>query len=163
MLYGPHIIQAFSLISGLPARIAAALAACLVAGLLATACGGGSDSTASLSKAQIVKQGEAICKKAKKEQTAALAKLAGKSKQGKPDQQFLEEVVIEVALPPIQTAAEELAAIGVPQEIVSGFETAIGEGESDPSGVAGGPKTTPFKEVNAKAAAYGLATCATLA
>ncbi len=146
-----------------------------IAGLAAIAvgCGGGGDSTTTvvLAKPQFIKQADAICERADAEQEASLQAYAkehpesvgNKALESKPVQ---EDLVLVVGLPPLQVEAEEIGALGAPQDdadqvkaIVAGMEKAVAEAEEDPLSMtaeSGGP----FAPVNKLAKAYGLQACA---
>lgn len=133
--------------------------------LVGAGCGGGDDSTSSgLSKAQFVKQGDAICAKAETKKNSDLETAFKEgSKGGKPlSKSFERQLVIEVALPPIVTMTEELAALGAPdgdgEAIVSAFEDGISAIEDDPGSVLDG--SNPFEEADQLAGQYGFKACA---
>jgi hypothetical protein len=106
---------------------------------------GGSDSSATAStnttitKAQLIKQGDAICRKTDTIQREALA--AYTKKHGEPTAfGALGKMLAKVALPPIGTEIEELAALGAPkgdelqiEVIISGFEKALKGAEERPN------------------------------
>lgn len=132
-------------------------------------CGGGSDSgssTASLSKAQYIKQGDAICAKAEKKKNTDLeAAFEEGSKGNKPLSKAAEqELVTTVALPPIATMTEELAALGEPDTegeeaaaVVAAFEDGVQTIEDDPAAVLKG--SDPFAEADKLAAQLGFKAC----
>lgn len=128
-------------------------------------CGSSGDSPP-LTKAEFIKQGDAICEKTDKKQTASLKSY---SKQHPPksntSKAAQEKLITTVGLPPIQTEAEELAALSAPSgdeeeidAIVEGIEKAVEKGEDDPSSLltaSGGP----FEPVNKLAGNYGFKAC----
>jgi hypothetical protein len=112
----------------------------LVAALFATGCGGGSN--APLSKADFIKQGDAICKEKFDERSANYLEY-GKAH---PSARLsTEEIVTMFTLPSIQETAEELDALGAPKSdekkinaivvgVEEGVEKAEKQIEKDPEG-----------------------------
>lgn len=152
--------------------IAVAAALTLVAALVGC---GGSDSTAAsnsgssehggITKAELIKQGDAICRKTDEVQKKALA--AYEKKHGKTTAfGEIEKALVKVALPPIGTEIEELAALGAPlgdelqvEVIITGFEKALKGAEKHPNTLLGtdeGEFATPDK----LAGIYGFNDCA---
>jgi len=139
------------------------LCAALVVGLMITGCGGGSDSTASLTKAQFVKQADAICRKVDKSQTAGLDKLTKEfSDPTKITKAVQKTWILEQGLPSVQQEAEEIAALGAPSgdeeqvaAIVKGIEEAVKKAEKDPLKSL----ESSFTGANNLAAKYGLKDC----
>lgn len=127
---------------------------------------GGDDDSSSLTKAEFVKQADAICKKQEEkknnELTAAYEKLGKEKKEGKKEQ---EAVITDVALPPISQMTEELADLGAPEgeeekveEMVGAFEEEVQKIEDDPAGTLTG-KVGTFDEANKLAKDFGLKDC----
>lgn len=151
--------------------VLALLIGAMAVALVAVGCGGGDDtteSTASLTKAEFVKQGNAICSKgsAKLEsEFEAFAKEHNLSQNEEPSKATLEEEVEEVLIPAVTRQVEEIRDLGVPEddqgevdEILTGAEEAIEEGEEEPSTLlASSPGK--FTEVNKEAREYGLTVC----
>lgn len=140
----------------------------VVLGVLAVAiagagCGGGDDSGSGLTKAEFVKQGDAICAEADAEKNAGLeAAFERQTKSGNPlSKGFEQKLVTEVALPPVSAMTEELAALDAPDEeaeaIVSAYEESVREIEDDPSSVLGG--SNPFEAADKLAGEYGFKRC----
>jgi maltose-binding protein MalE len=144
--------------------------------LVATAgCGSSSDSsadsTSSLTKAALIKQGDAICKKGDDGIATALQAFLAKKHLSpeKPMTPALEkEALNTVALPSLQKQAEEIAALGAPSgdeaevsAIVEGLETAVKEGEEDPLSLnaPSGKARNSLVEVNKLAQEYGFKVC----
>jgi hypothetical protein len=147
--------------------LALAVLAAFVA--LIAGCGGGDDTTDSatvtLTKAEFIKQGDAICKEGNEENEAEAEKYAEENgftlEKASKDQ--LEEAVGEVLVPSLNRQAEELDGLGAPEgdedkveEIVVALEDATAEIEDDPSLVFEG-KT--LEEPNKLADAYGFKVC----
>ncbi|HET9162398.1 MAG TPA: hypothetical protein VFN89_02990 [Solirubrobacterales bacterium] len=143
----------------------------LAAALLVAGCGSSDDNgtTASLSKAQFVKQGNAICRKGNAQIESEFEEFAEEhhlGKHEKPSKKVLAEATETVLIPAITTQIEGLRALGAPEgdegeidEILSGAEEALEEAEEDPAAFTEG-EPTKFKQVNKKARAYGLTVCA---
>lgn len=142
----------------------------LAALLVAVGCGDSdsdsSSESARLTKAEFIKQADAICKKTEAERTSgikAFYKKVGadptKALSGKQG----EEMVFVAIVPPLEKQAEELRALGVPSEkaaeaIMVEFDEALaafiklsesGEEETE----------DPFSDVNQNSRKYGLKTC----
>lgn len=131
-------------------------------------CGGGG-STSSLTKAEFVKQGDAICKKVNEERSAAIQAYLLKH-QPPPGHQISQlaelKVITAAALPPIKGEAEKLGELGAPEgeeekvsAIVEGLEKAVEEAEENAVSTLS-PKTNPFNEVSQLATKYGFKECA---
>ncbi len=123
-------------------------------------CGGGDDE--SLTKAEFIKQGDAICQEAENKKNAGLEKaFKDKANQGA-GKEVQERLVTDVALPPIATMTEELADLGAPDDqataIVEGFEKAVEEIEADPQAALTSERGA-FAEPDKLAAEYGFKVC----
>jgi hypothetical protein len=148
-------------------RLIALVGAVLALALIAAGCGDDDDtSTTTLTKAQFVKQGNAICEAGNKEIDSEFEQFADENKidQSKPptDAQ-LEEVAEEFLLPSISKQIDEIRALGAPEgdeDSVNAFldsaEAEVEEIEGDPGLLAG----DAFTEVNKEARAIGLVACA---
>lgn len=146
--------------TGVAAIFVGVLVALVVAG-----CGGGGDD--SLTKAEFIEQGDAICAAASKQKNTALEREL--NKQAKTGKAFAksaeEELVTDTALPPIAAMTEKLAALDAPdadaEAIPQAFEEAVQELEADPaSGLGAG--AAPFADADKLARAYGLKVCSTI-
>jgi hypothetical protein len=140
--------------------------------LLAAGCGGGDDTsstTATLTKAEFLKQGNQICAEGNKEIDAGFEEFAKENNLGKneePTEAQLEESAETIILPGVTKQVEGVAALPVPSgeeekvdPIIDGAEEALEEAEADPS-ILTDEKNDPFAEVNKLAGAYGLTACA---
>jgi hypothetical protein len=148
-----------------------ALAGLVVLALVVAGCGSSSDdtsSTASLSKAEFVKQGNAICTKGNEQiesEFEEFSKERNLSETKAPPKAVQEEGAEEILIPAINQQVEEIKALGTPEgdeaeveEIFTTVEEAIEEGEEDPTSLFGsGPGK--FKEANKLAREYGLTVC----
>jgi hypothetical protein len=153
------------------------LAAVLIALLSAAGCGSGSSDSsasgdsgstesASLTKAEFIKQADAICKKTEAERVSGI-KAFYKKVGANPEKALVgkqgEEMVFVAIVPPLEKQAEELRALGVPNEkaveaIMVEFDEALaafkklsenGKEEAE----------DPFSAVNQKSRKYGFKTC----
>jgi len=138
----------------------AALLGVLVISLVGAGCGDDS----SLTKAEFIQQGDAICAKAESKKNADLeAAFKKQVNAGKPmNKAFEQNLVTTVALPPVVSMTEELATLDAPDEdaeaIVSAYESSIEGIEENPSSVLDG--SNPFEEADKLAANYGFKACA---
>ncbi len=152
-------------------RLIAPLIGALVGALLVAGCGGGDDngdSTASLSKAQFVKQGNAICRKGNAKIETEFEKFAEErnlQENKKPSKPVFEEATETILVPGITSQVEEIRALGTPEgdegevdEILTGAEEAVEEAEEEPVSFAEG-ESPKLKEVNRQAREYGLTVC----
>jgi hypothetical protein len=146
----------------------------LVIALLIAGCGGGGDGSTTesvaLTKAELIKQGDAICRAAEEEKSAALmAAFAKQAKQAKQTKElstvFAEELVFDAVLPAITKMTEELAALGAPSgggdmvgAIVGNFEKGIERMEATPGEVVSG-EVEPFAKADKLAQDYGFKEC----
>jgi hypothetical protein len=152
----------------------AALMGIVAVAAIAIATGCGDSSEAALTKAQYIKQAEAICKKGiDKENT--LTDIAVKERlKGLKDASELElskaeeeRLVENVALPPLAAAIEELAELPVPKSdedlvssLIKEYEQAVTEAEDNPGSVLKNPD--PFDKPNLVAEEYGLIECSAI-
>jgi hypothetical protein len=148
--------------------------ACLVAlAVVAAGCGGGNDettTTASITKAQFLKQGNAICAKGNTEIEEGFESFFKKSnlkKNEEPSKAEIEEVAETVAVPGVEKQIEGLRALGAPEgeeeqvdEILTAAEEAVEKVEEDPVALLSEGNNAAFAKVNKMARAYGLTVCA---
>ena len=160
-------------------RIALIGMAALVCAGLWVGCGSSDDSSSSstadtgatvttasdLTKAEFIKQGDAICEKTDQAQEAALKVYLKKHPKATSSEEGEAQMVLIAGLPAIQVEAEELAALGAPegdeeevQAIVEGIEEAASKGEENPISLVKGTKN-PFLAVDGLAAKYGFKVC----
>jgi hypothetical protein len=135
--------------------------------LFLTACGGADSTTSAgggITKAEFVKQGNAICEKGSEEiEAAAAIKFPKGNKQpGKGEQT---EFASQTVIPSIQHQIDELEALGFPEgeeeaveTILTEAQNALTEARKDPSVLLdNGPG--PFASADKFADSYGLAAC----
>lgn len=145
------------------------VALCASVGLLAliAGCGGGdsTDSGAPLTKAEFIKQGDAICKEGNEESRPELEEFA--DEQGfeveKMSKAQLEEAVTQVLVPNLEQQAEELDALEPPvseraevKAIIDSLEEATAEIKKAPSEFVEG---TPLAKTIRLENAYGFKAC----
>ena len=143
----------------------AALAVVAVAG-----CGGSSsstESTASLSKAEFLKKGNAICKKGNESINSEFEEFDKENKlseTAEPPKEAQEEAVEQVLIPAINRQIEEVKALGTPEgdegelaELISAEEGVVEEAEENPLLLF--ESTAKQKEANKLATDYGLTVC----
>lgn len=142
--------------------IGAALLA--VTALVVAGCGGGGGgSTAALTKAQYVKQANAICEKGAQEREAAVNELAEEIKPGADVGELPKNRLVEVVVDPLANMVDELAALPAPEgdenqlePMVEGYERAVGEIEENEEAAF---SSEVFKDPDATALKYGLENC----
>jgi uncharacterized lipoprotein len=156
-------------------RLLALLFGVLVIALVA-GCGGGSDNTSSdstdggsaLTKAEFIKEADAICEKGNESISAEAEEFAEENEIDieKPTTAEQEEVVSDVVAPAVQEQAEKIDELGAPEgeeeevaEIVEAVESGAGEAEASPDTIVEGSGPGPFAEANKLANSYGLKVC----
>jgi hypothetical protein len=157
-------------------RLIVPLFAVLVIGLVAAGCGssddsttgstdGGETSTASLTKAEFVKQGNAICKVGNEEIDGEFEKFAeenGLNENKEPTEAQFEEAAEEFLLPTITRQVEEIRALGTPEGEGEAIEAFLDNAEAEVEKVEGDPSLLgedAFNAVNEEARAIGLTVC----
>ena len=131
--------------------------------LLLAACGSsGSDTTATITKAAFLKQGNAICANGNKEIDQASKNLGQNGEQ--PSQAQLEKFVNETVLPSVEKQVAALEALPVPsgdedqvQAILDAANQGIDQGKQDPTSLTG--NSDPFAKASQLANEYGLTEC----
>lgn len=150
-------------------RLFALLGALAALAIIVAGCGGGSDSTestSSLTKAEFVKKGNAICAKGNEEIEEGFEKFGkehGFSKEKEPSQAELEEAVETVVIPSVSNEVESIRALGPPDEeaeaVLDAAEGALEKGEEDPKQFLKEESSGPFAKANKLAREYGLTKC----
>jgi hypothetical protein len=152
-------------------RFLALIAALAAVALVVVGCGttddGTTEATASLTKAEFIKQGNAICAAGNEELDSQFEEFSEENDIGEneePSQELQEEAAETILVPGVSTQLEELRALGTPEgdggeadAILTGAEEALEEIEDDPSKAfdAG----TGFDQVNKESREYGLTVC----
>lgn len=129
------------------------VAAVILAAAAGAGCGGNSEE-AGVTKAQFTKQANAICGKRREERAQAFKKAA-------PDEQEVEQVIVDKSLPPYRQMAKEVEELPAPsddeeqiEKIFLLMEKAAASVEDDLTGA-----TPAISEANAAVRAYGLSDC----
>jgi hypothetical protein len=139
--------------------------------LIVAGCGGGGDSTgstesSSLTKAELIKQGDAICEKGEEELEEEANQFAKENgiDTGKPTEAQQEEVIEEVVAPALRKQAEELRELGTPsgeeaavEEITGSLEKGTKELEEEPGKLLQG--ANPVGKASKLAREYGFKEC----
>jgi hypothetical protein len=153
-------------------RLIALLAALGAIALIAAGCGSDSsttDSTASLTKAEFLKQGNAICAAGNKEINSEFEKFFEEnefSKKNQPTQADFEEGAEEIVIPSVRKQIDELEELEAPEgeeekyeALFENAEAQLEKGEEDPS-LLTDENNDLFAGVNKEAKALGLGSCA---
>lgn len=152
------------------------LAACAAIAMIVGGCGGGDDNTDStagtdsteLTKAQFVKQGNAICAKANEELNQEVEKFfkeSGLGEKQSPSTAELKEITEDFVTPLVGRQVEEIRELGAPageeeqvEKVLAAVEEGIEKSEEDPDSLIAG-KNSAFGKANELAIDYGLKTC----
>ncbi len=147
--------------------LVALLAAVTALAIIVAGCGGSDDSTSSLTKAEFLKQGNAICAEGNKEidsEFEAFAEENNLSENKEPTEEQLTEAAEDILIPAVDKQLGELRDLGAPEgeeeevdKLLTAVEEALEEGEEDPSVLTS--QGSPFADVNKMARDYGLTTC----
>jgi hypothetical protein len=145
----------------------------LAIAVIAAGCGSSSDnssseeSTASITKAELIKQGDAICATSEKEAEAEFEEFGeenGISESKEPTEAQKEELATSILLPSVSSQIEEIRALGAPSgeeeevsEILDTVEEEVEEGEAEPAALF--ESGEPFAEGNKMAREYGFKVC----
>jgi hypothetical protein len=142
--------------------VGAALVAVLALALAAVGCGGSSDKK-SLSKAEFLKKGNAICRKGNQELDAAGKKIFSSNK--KPSKAQMTAFVKGSIIPGVQREVDGIRGLGAPKgdeskvkAIVDAAQAGIDKGKQNPLSLAQQGEG-PFKHADDLAKAYGLTVC----
>jgi hypothetical protein len=162
---GRYRVGRVAVLGALAVAVLSALTGCGSGGDPATASGGeGSAGAASITKAEFIERGNAICRRALEEQEVAVAAAERKLGHGKPvSYAQRERLLITLAPRFFERKTEELAQLPVPagdeaqvRAIVVGYEAGVREIEAKPVTVVEG---TPFLKGRKAAGRYGLSEC----
>jgi hypothetical protein len=157
-------------------RTVFALIATLVAGWAIIGCGGGSSTAAVtqdpgdgpvITKAALIRQGDAICRRTDEIQRARLVSWERKHPQASLIYAKVQErALIFAAIPPLGSEIKSIADLGIPrgdkatvEPILDGWQAALKEIERKPSLLLEGGEG-PFTEPDALAKKYGFKACA---
>ncbi|MBA3864939.1 MAG: hypothetical protein H0X42_01105 [Solirubrobacterales bacterium] len=159
-------------------RLIAMLAGVVAIAVIAAGCGSSSSSdstgggeessSSSLTKAEFIKAGDAICLESNEALEGEANEFAEENgiDIGKPTTEQQEEVVSEVVAPAIREQAEGISELGAPsgeeeevEAIVDAVENGAEEAEEEPSSLVEAEGGGPFAEANELANAYGFKVC----
>ena len=134
--------------------------------LLVAGCGGGD---ASITKAELIRKGDAICENADNaefEGSIKYEKAHAEEYSNLPPGVAVRKLRDVVGLPVILKQAEELEALGAPKgdeeevkAIIVGIEEAVKKGEQKPASLEATTSANPFSHVNRLAQEYGFKAC----
>ena len=123
------------------------------------------------SRAQVIKRANDICEQMEAQQLKEFAKYAKAHPEVKKEleagkTQHEQELVEAVGLPPIESAVEEIKALGAPsgdeakvEAVVSEIEAGIETAKDEPEVFFSSVKDNPFTHANQLAADYGFTRC----
>jgi hypothetical protein len=143
------------------------LAAFLGLAVLSAGCGSsGGDTTVTLTKAQFVKQGDAICKKGYEEKSASLAPFVkDPQKYAELTRPEEEKLVLKLVLPSYKKEAKELRELAPPEgeeqtidAMITELEDTVKRVEEDPGSILNGAHKQ-FAKVEAMTNDYGFEYC----
>jgi hypothetical protein len=139
--------------------------------IVALGCSNSSGATSSITKAQLLKQGDAICGKAddiEYEESVEYEEKHKKELKGKSRDFIFTKIMLEVGFPSILTEKEELEALGTPpgdekqlEKIFVGIEKAVKLARKEPR--SANDPDGPFEGVDKLAHRYGFRSCDELA
>jgi hypothetical protein len=154
-------------------RLIATAVGVLAIALIAAGCGSSSDnstdSTASLTKAEFLKQGNAICATGNKQIEAGFESFGKEnhlSENKQPTEAQAAEVAETVLIPAVNTQIEGIRALGAPSgdedqvnAILEAAEEAVEKTEEDPGALLSSNSENAFAKANKLSSEYGLTTC----
>jgi len=142
--------------------------AVLLAALVAPGCGGG-DGDRSITKAEFIEKGDAICRRTDRtqiEEFKRYGKAHQKSLSGVPIEKVNRLLIMKIGLPSVVREVEELEALGIPQgdraakTLMAEMREAVKKAEQAPLKVES--SSNPFLAVEKPAARYGFKKCSEL-
>jgi hypothetical protein len=156
-------------------RLIVLLAAFVALAAIAAGCGSSDDNSTdtvevdvTVTKAELIKQGDTICKQGNTEIEEGFEQYADENnipKDKEPSDEQGVEIVETVIVPNLKTQSELIRGIGAPEgdeeqieEMLDSLDQAIEEAEDDPESLFN-EDTDPFGDANEKAQAYGFSEC----
>jgi hypothetical protein len=152
-------------------RLIVLLAGVVAIAAIAAGCGSSSDdsteTTATLTKAEFIKQGDAICEKGSKQIEREAEEFAEENNvdTSKPTKEQQEEVITTVVVPSLQTQADELSELGAPSgeegksaAVIDALEAGVEELEDEPS-LLPESGASPLDKANELASEFGFKAC----
>jgi hypothetical protein len=147
----------------------ALLAALAAISMIAAGCGGGDDSTDSsgLTKAEFLKQGNAICAKGNKEIEEGFEEFEAENglENKQPTKAQLTEAIEEVIIPAVRGQVEGIEDLEPPsgeeakvESVTAAASEGLEKAEEDPAAMTS-EKADPFAKANELANEYGLTKC----
>jgi hypothetical protein len=128
---------------------------------------GGSSVEPALTKAQYIKQADAICSKVDQKQLSTLSAYAKKHPKRK-GSQSAQEAFVAIGLSLVKVGIEEIRSLSSPTDdsqavdsMLDEMDAALKKSEEEPTTVVTGVKN-PFEEVNQRTAKYGFEACSQL-
>jgi len=137
----------------------------ILAALTLVSCGGSEEAATPLTKAQFIKQGNAICRKNLKENEKALGAAVEQlaAKKIDPSSQKGAEELAAAAIPPMSDLTQRMADLSPPSkdeavvnQMVEQFESGVEEMEEDPRAAI---KSNSFQGAGETAREFGLTAC----
>ncbi len=146
-----------------------ALAAFAAVAMIVAGCGGGDSTTdsSSLTKAEFLKQGNAICAKGNKEIQEGFEEFEKENglQKKQPTEEQLTEAIETIVLPSVSDQVEGIEDLGAPsgeeakvEAITDAASEAVEKGEEDPASLTS-EKADPFAKANELSNEYGLVKC----
>jgi hypothetical protein len=156
-------------------RFIALLAGVLALALVAAGCGSSDDSSTdtvdvsvTVTKAQLIKQGDTVCKQGNEEIEEGFERFQDENNipDGKePSDAEGVEIVEQIIVPNLKTQSELIRGIGSPEgdeeqigEMLDSLDAGIEAAEDDPESLFN-EDTDPFGDANEKAQEYGFSEC----
>jgi hypothetical protein len=151
-------------------RLILAICGVLAIALVAAGCGGGDDeTTATLTKAQFIKQADGICSAAEDELDSKFEKFGKEHKlsdKHPPNHEESEEAANTILIPSIEGQVTDIRALGAPSgesdqvdELLTAVEAALEKAKEEPAEFIEEEGEGDFAEANKMAREYGLKVC----
>ncbi len=155
-------------------RLTLLLAGVMALGVIAAGCGSSDDSTGTtnvtvtITKDQLIAQGDKICKQGDKEIEEGFERYAEENNlpdNGEPNKKQGIDLVETVIVPSVKTQAELIRGLGIPEgdedeveAMLDGLDEAVEEAEENPESLFD-EKSDPFGDPNQRAEDYGFKVC----
>jgi hypothetical protein len=148
-------------------KLLPALPALALIAVLGVGCGGGGDAT--ITKAELIKKGDAICEKTdttQVEEFQSYGKKHEKEFKRLPGDRVERLLIVRIGLPSIRREGEEIEALGAPsgdekevEALTAAIENGLKAAEKNPPSVEV-PAENPFRKADKLAREYGFTACA---
>lgn len=146
-------------------KVTFAVLAVLLAAVVGFGCGSDDGSESALTKAEFIKQADAICEQGNARIEAEAEEFGKEHESEQGTEEHQKQLVTEVVVPGIQAQAEKIADLGAPEgdeetieEMIEAVEEGAAELEANP--LAGMEGKAPLGDASKIARAYGLRECA---